>query len=377
MDIKIPKVKKPMAIMLISVLVLFGGIFAYKIIMGNIIKHFMMNQSQIVTVSTTTAAYIDWKSELTASASLRAIRGVNVTTELSGMVEKIYFTPGLLVKKDTVLVQLNADTNIAQLHSLQAQAELAKITYRRDKAQYAVKAISQATLDSDIANLKNLNAQVAEQIDTVKKKTIIAPFTGHLGVCEVNPGQFLNPGDAVVSLQQLDPIYADFYVPQQALVKLKMGQMVAITLDSFPGQIFHGRVTTVNPVVDTNTRNVEIEATITNPEFKLIPGMFATATVQTGSSEHYLTLPQTAISYNPYGNVVYIVNNKDPKKLTVTQSFVNTGEVRGDQVAVLSGLKEGQIVVTGGQIKLKNGSQIVINNKIEPDDSADPKLVSE
>ena len=373
------KGKKPMFIMLICMIVLFGSIFAYKAFMGAMVKGFMKNQSQIISVSTTKVGYENWDSELSAAASLRAIRGVNVTTQLAGMVDTIYFTPGMLVKKNTVLVQLNADTDIAQLHALEAQEELAQITYTRDRGQYLAKAISKATLDSDFSNLKNLRAQVAQQADTVKKKTIIAPFTGHLGVCVVNPGQFLNPGDQVVSLQQLNPIYADFYVPQQAIPRLKMGQEVSLSIDTFSGETFHGRITTINPIVETDTRNVEIEATIDNSAFKLIPGMFGTATVKTGSPQRYLTLPQTAISYNPYGNVVYIVDPdpKDPTKLIANQSFVNTGEVRGEQVVILSGLKEGQVVVTGGQLKLKNGSPIAINNSIEPADRADPKITGE
>ncbi len=373
------KNKKPMLIMLACVAVLFSGIFAYKMFMSVMIKRYIQNQQPTISVSTTKAVYQDWDSELSAAASLRAIRGVNVTTQLAAMVETIYFTPGVQVKENTVLVQLNADTDIAQLHSLQAQEELAQITYDRDKKQYAANAISKQTLDSDYSNLKNLQAQVVEQAETVKKKTIVAPFTGHLGICLVNPGQFLNPGDQVVSLQQLDPIYADFYVPQQALPELKLGQSVQLSVDTFKKEIFRGTITTINPIVETHTRNVEIEATIENPAFKLIPGMFGTAIVKTGSAHRYLTLPQTAISYNPYGNVVYIVrpDPKDSKKLIANQSFVSTGEVRGEQVVVLSGVKEGEVVVTGGQLKLKNGSQLSINNKIAPADRAEPQIMGE
>jgi len=367
------KSKKPMTIMLICVLVLFGGIFLYKIVMGKIMRHFMLTRNMSVSVSTTVVKESVWKSQLKASASLRAVQGVNVTTQLAGMVDNIYFIPGSMVAKDTVLVQLNADTDIAQLHALEAQAALAKIVYKRDKAQFGVSAVSQATLDSDEANLKNLEAQVMAQADSVRKKTIKAPFTGHLGVCQVNLGQYLNPGDSVVSLQQLNPIYIDFFVPQQALAQLKMGQEVTMSVDVFPGESYHGKITTINPVVDSSTRNVEIEATVENPKFKLIPGMFTAVTVETGSATTYMTLPQAAVSYNPFGNIVYIVNQKD-SNFSVTQSFVETGEVRGDQVAILKGLKKGQTVVTSGQLKLKNGSPVVINNAIEPSDNPHPVI---
>ena len=200
------------------------------------------------------------------------------------MVKYIYFTPGAAVQQGTVLVQLNADSDVAQLLALQATAELARITYERDKAQYAFKAVSKQTVDADIQNLKNAQAQVAQQAATVAKKTIRAPFTGRLGISAVNPGQYLNPGDKIVTLQTLDPIYVDFYLPQQALAQLQMGQAVAVTTDTFPHQIFNGKITTIDPAVDTSTRNVEVEATLSNPKYQLTPGMFAAAEVDTGVS---------------------------------------------------------------------------------------------
>ncbi len=375
--------KKRMTIMLIGLGILFGIIFIYKVFTATMLKRYLAsNRSPIITVSAMKVEYSLWQPQLKASASLRAIRGVNVTAELAGMVKTIYFTPGDTVKKDTILVQLNVDADVAQLHSLQANAELAHITLQRDQIQYAAKAISKATLDSDEANRKSLDAQVAQQVATVAKKIITAPFDGRLGISAVNPGQYVNPGDKVVTLQTLDPIYADFYVPQQTLVQLKVGQVVTLTDDTFPGEVFMGRITTIDPLVDVNTRNAEIEATITNPKYALVPGMFATVNVATGAPQRYLTLPQTAISYNPYGDIVYIIREtgKDAKGqpvLTVTQRFVITGETRGDQVIILQGLKEGDAVVTSGQLKLKNGSQVVINNTIIPTNNPAPSVTNE
>lgn len=366
---------KRMRTMLIFVAIIFGIIIIYKTIIGLIINHALRsNQSPVVSVSTMQVAYQLWQPKLVASGSLRAIRGVNVTTELAGMVQKIYFTPGAFVQEGTLLVQLNVDNDVALLHSLQATAGLAKTTYDRDKAQYEIEAVSKATLDTDAATLKSDDAQVAQQEAVIAKKTIRAPFTGRLGISAVNPGQFINPGDQIVMLQTMDPIYADFYMPQQALSQLKVGLPVVVTSDSFPGKVFNGKISTINPAVDTATRNVEVEATIPNPKYILTPGMFASVEVKTGMPQPYLTLPQTAISFNPYGNVVYIVRptgktiNGQPE-LTVSQAFVTTGEMRGDQVTILQGLKAGETVVTSGQLKLKNGSKVAINNAAVPENS--------
>jgi membrane fusion protein (multidrug efflux system) len=371
--------KKRMIIMLILVAIVFSGIFIYKAIMNHLLKAYMANQSNLVYVSTMKARTSPWQPKLTAVGSTRAIRGVNVTTELAGLVEKIYFTPGTFVKEGTVLVQLNAASDLGLLHSLQANEELAHIVYRRDSAQYAIRAISKAALDTDLGNLKSLIAQVAQQAATVDKKTIRAPFTGRLGVSAVNPGQFLNAGDMVVTLQTLNPIWVNFFVPQQALAKLKLGQPVSVTTDSFPGKTFTGTITTINPLVDVNTRNIEVEATVANPHYEIIPGMFVSVAVNTGKSQTYITLPQTAVSFNPYGELVYVVKKSGSDKkgnpiLTAHQIFVSTGETRGDQIAILQGLHGGETIVTSGQLKLKNGSEIAINNSIAPANNPTPKV---
>jgi membrane fusion protein (multidrug efflux system) len=375
--------RKRMSIMLICVGILFGSIFLYQVFKMIMVKRFLAsNSSPTVTVSAMEATYSNWQPMIKVTGSLRAIRGVNVTTELAGMVTEIYFKPGEFVQQGTVLVQLNADSDNAQLQSLQAAADLAQLTYNRDASQYAAHAISKAVLDNDEADLKNKQAQVAAQAAIVAKKTIRAPFDGRLGISAINPGQYLNVGDKIVTLQQLNPIYADFYVPQQSLVNIKVDQPVTISVDTFPDETFAGKITTIEPIIDAGSRNVEVEATVDNTDLKLAPGMFAAVTITTGESQKHLTLPQTAISFNPYGEVVFLVKTtgKDKKGkpiLTVTQQFVTTGETRGDQVAITKGLKEGDMVVTSGQLKLKNGTKVIINNSIVPENNPNPLVQDE
>lgn len=375
--------KKRMMIMLIGVGILFGGIFLYKGFMTLMMKrYFATMKSPTVTVSTMKVGQTSWTNELKAAGSMRTVRGVNVTTSLAGQVQTIYFKPGSVVQQDTVLVQLNASVENAQLESLMANADLARINYERDTAQFKVHAVSKAQVDTDRDNLKSLRAQVAEQAAVVAKKTIRAPFTGKLGVSAINLGQYLNAGDKIVSLQTLDPIYADFYLPQQSLSAVHVGQKITMTSDAYPGKTFAGVITTIEPEVDSSTRNVEVEATCPNRDSTLVPGMFTTVVVDTGNPQEYLTLPQTAITYNPYGNVVYLVKEKgedDNGKpvLVAKQVFVKTGETRGDQIMVIDGIDAGDTVVTSGQLKLKNGSHIVVNNTVQPANNPNPKLPDE
>jgi membrane fusion protein, multidrug efflux system len=306
------------------------------------------------------------------------VRGVDVTTEIAGLERQITFSSGDDVKAGQILVKLNDDTDVAQLQSLQAQADLAQTVYQRDKAQYDIKAISKAQLDSDEADLRSKKAQVAEQAALVAKKTIRAPFAGRVGITTVNPGQYLNPGDPIVTLQAIDPIYADFYLPQQQLGQLAVGQSVAVDTNAFNGRTFAGKILSINPKVDTNTRNVQIEATVDNHERKLLPGMYADVKIEAGNAERYLTLPQTAITYNPYGATVFIVkpgnapNAQGNAKPVAQQVFVTPGPTRGDQVAILKGVSEGTQVVTSGQLKLKNGTPLIIDNRVQPADSPNP-----
>ena len=364
-------------VLLLVIVIIMGSIIGFKFFIKGIIGKSMAAQASAAqVVSTMTATSQDWQIADAAVGSTRAVHGVDVTTELAGLVRSINFKSGDEVKKGAVLVQLNADSDIATLHALQAAADLSKVVLNRDKQQRAVDAIAQAQVDNDDADVKSKLAQVASQQATIDKKTIIAPFAGKLGITLVNPGQYINPGDKIVTLQSVDPIYIDFTLPQQALSNVSVGQTVTVTTDSYPGVTFDGKLTAIDPKIDTSTRNISIEATIPNAKRQLFPGMFGHVSVANGGSHKYVTLPQTAITFNAYGSTVFVANQtkgKDGKDgLTAQQVFVTTGPVRGDQVAVLKGVKDGDQVVTTGQLKLFNGAPIAVNNSIPPANDISP-----
>jgi membrane fusion protein, multidrug efflux system len=361
------------------IVLLSAGLLLAALVGFNIFKEHLLaqvrsrNASPPQTVSTTIAEYSDWQPEVTAVGSMRAYRGVDVTTEVAGLVRTVNFKSGDEAKSGAVLVELNADSDIAQLHALQAAADLSQTTYNRDKMQFEAQAISQATLDADAADLKNRRAQAEAQAALVAKKTLRAPFAGRLGITTLNPGQYLNPGDKVVTLQAIDPILVDFRVPQRELSRISIGQTVHVTTDAFPGETFEGKVTAMDPRVDTASRNFQVEASVTNASRRLFPGMFARVAVQSGSLQHYLTLPQTAITYNPYGATVFVaLKSKDGQSLIAQQVFVTVSATRGDQAAVVSGVKQGDLVVTTGQLKLKNGTPLQVDNSVVPKDDAHP-----
>ncbi len=370
---------KRMVIMLIAVAVVLGGVFGFQAFKAIMIKKFMSSMATPPqTVSATQAEYSEWQPTIEAVGSLRAVKGSDLSLEVSGVVDSISFNSGDDVKEGAVLLKLRADDDAAKLVSLQATAELSELTYQRDLKQFKIQAVSQATLDTDAANLKNAKAQVAEQQAVLDKKTLRAPFTGHLGIRAVDLGQYLGAGTTIVTLQALDPIFLDFFVPQQSVDEVRIGQAVAVKVDAFKDQTFPGNISAINPKVDATTRNVQVRATLKNPDHKLLPGMYATVDIMTGAPQNYITLPQTAITYNPYGDTVYVVDKKDAPSgkpnLIARQTFVTTGATRGDQVAVLKGVHEGDMIVTAGQIKLHNGSPVAINNSITPTADAAPAV---
>jgi membrane fusion protein (multidrug efflux system) len=368
---------KRMLIMLGCIVVLVAGLaFGFYLHIQKLIASAPKPGPQ--TVTSMIVKTMEWKPQLTAIATLSPVKGVELSSEVSGLVVQVLFHSGQAVKAGDPLVQLNADAELAQFKAAEASAELAEIVYQRDKAQFQVQAVSQAQLDADTADLKLKKAQAMLQKATLEKKTIKAPFAGKLGITAVVPGQFLNPGDKVVTLQTLNPIYADFFQPQQKVALLKTGQAVSLKLDAYPGQVFSGRITTLNPKVETASRNLQIQSTFDNAKLQLLPGMFANVSVDLGQAQQLLTLPQTAVTYNPYGSTVFIVKeadkeNADGKKPKVAQQiFVVTGETRGDQITILKGLKEGQEVVTSGQLKLKNGTPVLIDNSVLPGNDPSP-----
>jgi len=370
---------KRMAIMLIAVGAVFGGLYAFQDFKAGMIKKAlaaMANPPQ--TVATATAGYQDWQPQLRAVGSLRAVNGASLSMQVAGIVDQIGFDSGKDVETGALLLHLNADDDIAKLHSLQAMAALAKITYGRDLQQFKAQAVSQQTLDTDAQTLKSDVAQVVEQQAILDYKTLRAPFAGRLGIRQVDLGQYLQAGTAVVTLQALDPIYVDFYLPQQALERLRVGQAVAAKIDTYPNESFAGSITAISSLVDTATRNIQVRATLQNPDRKLLPGMFATVDITAGAPQRLITLPQTAVTYSSYGDTVYVVETKGVNgqaRPVARQVFVTTGPTRGDQVGILSGIKEGDIVVIAGQVKLHNGSPLAINNSVKPTDDPNPHPV--
>jgi membrane fusion protein (multidrug efflux system) len=374
---------KRMVIMLIAVAVVLGGIFGFQLFKGYMIKKFMSALSNPPqTVSATKAGLGAWQPKIEAIGSLRALNGADLSIEVSGVVDSISFNSGDDVQQGAELLKLRSEDDVAKLQSLQATAELNEITYKRDLQQFKLQAVSQANLDTDDANLKNANAQVAQQQAVLDKKTLRAPFAGHLGIRAVDIGQYLSAGTAIVTLQALDPIFMDFFVPQQSIAQIQLDQTVAVKVDAYKDQTFPGEISAINPRVDPSSRNVQVRATLKNADHRLLPGMYATVEISTGAPQNYITLPQTVITYNPYGDTVYIVDSKGADangkpQLIARQSFVTVGPTRGDQVALLKGVNEGDMIVTAGQIKLHNGSTVLIDNSVTPTADAAPVPVDQ
>ena len=377
---KKPSVTKRMIVMLILVAVAAGAIVGFNVFKARMIRQFMAsNATPTATVTTMVAGLQPWQPQLAAIGSLRAVRGVEVTTEIAGMVRSVHFRSGDDVRAGQLLVQLNADADAAQLRALQAGAELAARVLERDRAQLAAQTISQAQVDADVADLAARRALVAQQQAVVEKKSIRAPFAGKLGITTVNPGQYLDPGARIVTLQALDPVYVDFGLPQRQAAEIAVGQAISITSDAHPQQPFPGRITAIDPRIDPATRNLMIAATVPNAQRALVPGMFVDVRIDTGEAQRHVTVPQTAITFNPYGATVFLAQDSGRRDaqgqpvLEARQVFVKPGATRGDQVAILDGLEPGATVVTSGQLKLKNGTPLVVNNTVVPANDPDPR----
>jgi membrane fusion protein (multidrug efflux system) len=329
-----------------------------------------------VSVAAISAAESTWQRQFHAVGVLDAVEGVTVSNELAGTVSRIAFESGQHVKQGDLLVQLDISTDEAQLRGLEAQATLARITLARAHELRAANSNSQADLDSADAQYQQALAGVDNQRAVIAKKTIRAPFAGLLGIRQVDLGQYLPAGAAIVTLQALEPIYANFFLPEQDVTQLKVGQVVRLSVEAYPGETFAGVVNALNAKVDETTHNLQVQATVRNADERLVPGMFVRADVVLPREDHFVTLPATAIVYNSYGDAVYVVEpGADPPSgptLVARQRFVELGETRGDQVAVVKGVRPGEQVVTAGQLKLRNGSLVQINNAIQPAASPAP-----
>lgn len=369
-----------MIIMLLLVALVFGGIYGFQQFRNEMISKAIRGKGiPPQAVSTIVVKKSTWQPKVDVIGSLQASQATDLATEVSGLITQIHFKSGEHVKAGSVLLKLNDAPLKAQLAQLKAAVVVAQQNLNRDRAQRRINAVSQSVVDNDVATLKGAQAQVKQQEALIDQKTLKAPFTGKLGIRKVDLGEYLPAGTTVVTLQKLDPMYLDFTMPQTQLALIEVGKKIAIKTDAVPGKTFEGKITAIEPQVNTSTRNITVRAQIANPDGLLLPGLFATAEVDQGDEKQYLTLPNTAIAYNPYGSTVFIVkdNGKDDKgkpKLTVEQRVVTTGPTRGDQVAVLSGLKAGETVVTAGQLKLRNGAPVFVNNSIQPANNPHPEV---
>ncbi|HET7126813.1 MAG TPA: efflux RND transporter periplasmic adaptor subunit [Lysobacter sp.] len=382
-----PSTRKRMIWMLIGAAAVFGGVFGIKAFFAAQTNKFFDNMPQpAVAVSSAIAKTDRWSDDGESVGTFAAINGTEVTTEAGGVVSAIEFDAGQPVSAGTVLVRLNTANETATLKALDASARLARVQADRWQELGKQQLVSKDEVQQRVTAAATAQAQADAQRALIAQKTIRAPFAGILGIRKVNLGQFVSPGDAIVSLQQLDPIYVNFALPGQMIEKMVEGTAVHATLDSLPGQSFDGLVTAVDPQVDPDTRNFQVQATLRNPDRVLRPGAFARVGFALGGERNVVVIPQTAVSFNPYGNAVFVITREKRKegekdmqgkaltgdKFVVNQRFIKTGASRGDLIAVTDGLKPGEQIVTSGLLKLRNGAEVTINNKVQPAASQQP-----
>jgi membrane fusion protein (multidrug efflux system) len=321
-------------------------------------------------VTTDVAKQTEWQPTLESVGTVTAVNGVTVSTDLAGIVRQIAFESGSKVRAGDLLVHLDTTQEEAQLHAAEAQRDFAAVSLKRDKDLVEKHAISQSDYDNADATYRQNQASVDQFKALIARKTLRAPFDGVAGIRQVNLGQYLKEGDMVVTLQAFDPIYVNFSLPQQDLSKLVIGEPVQLRVDAFPDQTFNGTITAINSLVDQATRNVQVQATFANRDLRLRPGMFAKVSVILSERQNVVAIPATAIHYAPYGDSIFVVSElKDPQGKEykgVREQFIKTGQARGDMIAVVSGLKPGDEVVTSGVFRLKSGAHVKVNNQVKP-----------
>lgn len=369
---------KRMVLMLVLMLALIGGLgfLKYKQVEAAIVQgaNFQIPPTAVTTV---VAQKETWPSSFTVIGTAAAIHGVTVSADLPGTVDKIHFESGRWVSQGDVLVELDTRQERAQLANVEAQRDLAKINYGRTEQLVKEGVIARSEYDNVTAQQKATEAQVGDIKAAIARKTIRAPFSGVLGIRQVNLGQYLAAGQAIVSLQSLNPIYVNFGVPQQQTAQVGVGRSIRVTSDDLHGAQFSGRVNALDSVVNEATRNIQVQATLANPGGKLRPGMFVTVDLPLGQPRQVVPLPASAINYAPYGDSVYIVTDMTDQKghtyKGVRQQVVKIEGTRGDQVGVVSGLNPGDEVVSAGVFRLRNGAPVQVNNKVQPENSSAPK----
>lgn len=369
---------KRMILMLAGVLLIVGGLAFVKYRQIQTAMAMGGGFAPPPTAVTTIVAQREtWPSTLNVIGTAQATQGVTVSADLPGTVAKINFESGQAVKKGDILVELDTRQERAQLAAAESDRDLARINYGRAKQLVSQGVLAKTEYDNTESQQKSTEAKAGEIQATIDRKTIRAPFSGVLGLRQINLGEYLAAGQAIVPLQVLSPIYVNFGVPQTSYAQVRVGHALTVTSDDMPGKTFPGRVTAVDATINESTRNIQIQATLPNPGGKLRPGMFVQVEVALGQSRQAITLPASAINYAPYGNSVYVVSDlQDPKGKTfkgVRQQFVKIDGSRGDQVAVVSGVNPGDVVVTSGVFKLRNGAPVQVNNSVQPPDNPSPK----
>jgi membrane fusion protein (multidrug efflux system) len=405
--------KKRLKIMTIALLIVFGGLITFNLFKTFMIKRFFAHyQPPAVSVASTVVQEVDWKPSIHAVGNFVALNGVDLSAQASGTVIQIDFDSGQFVTKNTPLITIDDSVDQAILKFNQSDLTLKTLNYKRQTDLYKRGATSSSSLDEAKATLEQAQAKVDQTLAQIKQKHISAPFSGQLGIRQVNLGEFINPGQTtIVSLQSLDPLYLEFYLPEQLYKKIHPNQSITFSLDEFPNVFFEAKVTAINSKVDRNTHNVLIQATLANcpveairhptksslvrvrkeergkkliiscntninttnkvQKYAFVPGMFAAIKLDKPVKPHTLIVPSTAISYTLYGNSVYLIKQAKKKDnlLSVKRVFVTTGEQRGNYTVIKKGLKAGQLVVSAGEVKLQNGTPIVINNDVQLNDS--------
>lgn len=407
------RMKKRMTIMIIVLAVIFGGIIVFNLIKSIMIKHFFANyEPPAVSISAVTAVRKNWHPHIDAVGNFVAMNGVDVNSETSGKVVTIHFESGQYLQKNQSLIDIDDTVEQATLKFNKADLILKELNFKRQNDLFKRGATASSTVDEATANLAQARANVEKIEAQIKQKHITAPFSGRVGIRQVNLGQYVTPGQTtIVTLQSMDPLFLEFYLPEQMLPHLHINQKIQFSVEASPNSLFEGKITAINAKVDPNTHNIWVQATVPNcpakgshpsskhlvkcnsslneknklTEFTFIPGMFASLSVEEPLMKNVIVLPSTAISYSLYGNSVFLIEkDKEGKKddkgndiLRVKRVFITTGEQQGNNTIIMQGIKEGQRVVSSGELKLQNNTRVVINNNVELAEIKDPDLLGQ
>ena len=369
---------KRMLLMLLAAGLVFGGIFGYKAFVDRIIADVFDNmEAETITITASTARLESWTPQVEAVGTVNPVQGAELGLELGGIVREVQFENGQRVEANQRLLTLDTRVDEAELDQLRATLRLAELELERQQRLFEQRSISRAVLDRVLTEVDQARAGVAAREAMIEQKILRAPFAGRLGIRQVNPGQFLAPGEAVVSLQSLDPIFLDFTLPQRQLPLLSNGAIIRARVDAFPDRAFSGTISALEPRLRESTRTVAVQATLDNADELLRPGMFARVELDLGESDEVLVVPQSAIRFSTYGSSVFVIEGADDD-LKVVQRFVRTGRTRGDLIGITDGLEDGARVASSGLLKLQNNAPVRIDEDeaVQPSEDPDPRPVN-